>query len=380
MAHILKEFSKHCGVEVGEPVLTKHFFPIKHKKYITIDTSSSNQACQYPYWKECVEMLREAMPEDVAIVRLGLPTDSRFFGEDLALAMLSVKQCNYLISNSMAHICVGGYSQHVASAYKVPMVTMFSNNMPEYIGPVWSDNYVALKAEYKNGKPSFAAEETEPVIFSIYPDRIINGLHKIAPDIFKKSPHRVDYVGPLFHHTLYEVKPDFFYPIQELDGKLLNIRMDFHHDETHLEKWLQTNRCSLITNKEISIDLLRKYRRHIPFINFFCKIGSYPSEDYLRQLEKAGIRFKLYSDAPDSDLLREEINKYFDFPFERIKRPEKWPEKAREATHFKSNKILVSKDGFFLSKSHMEKKDRSNKIIKSLDFLEELDHFYLYGN
>jgi hypothetical protein len=254
---------------------------------------------------------------------------------------------------------------------------MYSNNAPEYCGPIWSTNFIDLKPQYRNGKPSFSGEEKEPVIFSIFPDKILDALNSLVPFVSPPS-EKVNYIGKLFHRELLEVVPDFYHPIKELRGRLLNIRLDEAHNEEILEKWLQTNRCSIITQKTVPLELISKYRRNIPCVNFFCETGGFPDEEYLNSLRALGVAFKLYSATPDGEELRNEINKYFDFPFERIELPEKWPEDMEKATHFKSKKKIFCKNGIFLSKAHLKALDRSNKVIKSLDFLKELDHFYLY--
>ena len=380
MPHLVKEYAKHCGVQVGQPVLGQHYFPIKYDKYIIVDTSGSSQASKYPYWSELISLLQESLPSEVALVRIVSPDEKKFHGEDLALGNLSIKQINYIINNAMAHIGVYGFTQHIASAFDVPTVVMYSNNMPEYCGPAWSDKCINIKPKYKNGKPSFASEEKKPVVFSIYPDTVVSSLNKLIPDICEEPVHEAQYIGRLYHHKLYEVVPDFYHPIKELHNQLLNVRMDLNHNEDNLSLWLKSHRCSIISSKEISLDLIQKFKRNIPFINFFCEVGEFPKEDYLHELAAAGIGFKLFSSGGDSKELRKEMNRYFDFSFDLIKLPSEWPEEIEGAQYFNSNKQIFCKDGIFMSKAHMKAKQRDRKIIKSLDFLEELDHFYLYND
>jgi len=378
MAHLINEYSRHCGAKPAKPIIGEHFFPVVgFCRYITIDTSASSQASQYPYWREVVKLLRKTMEPDIKIVRIANPKESRSIGEDLALGSLSIKQVNYVIVNSLAHICVNGFSHHLASAKGIPLVVLYSNNSPEYCGPIWSDNHINIKPKYKNKKPSFSAEEKNPVIFSIFPDRIVECLSKLV-DFVSPPKEKVNYIGPAYHHELLEVVPDFYHPIKELAGRLLNVRLDKAHNEDILCQWLQSNKCSIISNKPISLDIIAKFRRNIPYVNFFCNLGEFPSEEYLQKLGALGVPFKLYSSEADSEELRKEMNRYFDFSFDRIIRPTKWPKELKNATHFKSNKRIFCKNGIFLSRAHLDAMDRGNNIIKSLDFLEELDHFYLY--
>lgn len=378
MSHLLIEYAKHLGVKTGRgPVLGEHFIPVPYEKYILIDISSPSQACQYPYWEEVVSLLRSSIPNEIKICLIRDPNRNDFLGEDFSFNNLSIKQYSYVIRNSLAHICVYGFSHHIASAYNVPSVVMFPNNHPDYVRSIWSENTINLKADYKNGKPSFAASEESPVIYSIYPDTIVDSLSKLSPEICSPSEHNVHFIGESYSHKLLEVIPDFFFNVEELQGRLINVRMDLNFDEDILRKWLQNNRCSIISDRPLSLDLCRTFKRTLTFINFFCDAGQFPDVEYLQELKSLGVKFKLWSSLPADDV-KDELNKYFNFDFDLIDLPDGWPKNFPEDGFFISKKKIFCKNGIFYSRAHFESMDRSNKVIKSLDFLKEIQHFYIY--
>jgi hypothetical protein len=380
MSHIVEEYAKNLGVRVGHPVLDRHFYPLPVDKYITIDSSHNLPACQYPYWAKVIEALRVSLNDkEIRIVRIISPDDKTTQGEDLSISSLTIKQINYVISNSLFHFNTGSFTSHMAAAYDIPQVSIYSNMLAEYIRPIKTDRSMNIQAELKNNKPSFSAQEKDPVINSVFPDKIISAANFLEPNLISPPDTKVIRIGNLYNHNLFEIVPDFWHDVPELRGRLLNVRMDFHFNEKILESWLKTNHCSLITDRQISIDLIRKYKRNVPFINFFNKSGSFPDKKYLEELKKAGVQFKLYSEEKRSDKFNAELNKYFDFDFVQIDRPAEWPEGVTDETLFSTNKIIYCKDGLYLSKAHMDADNRGNNVIKSLDFLKEIEHFYLYG-
>jgi hypothetical protein len=378
MAHQIEEYAKHCGVKIGKPIFAEHFIPVKHEKYYTIDTSNSSPAAQYPYWTEFVALLRRSIPKDVAIIRIGHPSDTRNYGEDSSFFELTVKQLIYVIKGSSCHFTIGGASSHIASAFNIPQVSVQSNYLHEYVGPVWSDKVVNIQADLPNGKPSFSAQEEKPVIFSVWPNKMVDAGHKLLPDQIMPCQEKITHMGKLYCHYLFEVVPDFWQPLAALQGKVINVRYDLHPDLGNLERWLQSNPCSLVTKEAIPLDLARKYRKSIAFINFFNESGSFPPLDYLHDLKTAGIQFSLFSEEQDSESYRRDMNKYFDFQLKRVDAPTEWPDGITDKTRFRTNKVIFTKDGQFGSRAHVKLLDRDNLVIKDLDFLREIDHFYLY--
>jgi len=379
MAHLIEEYAKSCGVKIGTPILDEHFFPITHKKYCTIDTRAEMPARFYPYWGETIALLKMSLVPKLAIIRIGDNNDTNHYGETQSVGGLSIKQLCHVIKGSSLHISVGGPTMHIASAFGVPSVSLFSNTLAEYEGPVWNKNKgVCLQAKLAEGYPSFSPEEAKPSILSIHPDHIISAAHSLCPEEISEPKEKITFIGELYHHKLLEVVPDFVAPLPILKNKLLNVRYDLCPNDKNLEGWLQTNRCSIISNKILPIDLLSKYKTSVTYMNFICEIGEFPDEDYLLQLQALGHPFKLYFKGKDSPEFRVELNRYFDFNFERIEPPTEWPENISEKTLFHTNKIIFNKDGQYGSKAHLLAKRNDNVLIKSLDFLEEIGHFYLY--
>ena len=294
MPHILQEYAKHCGVKVGEPVVSDHFFPLHATRYITLDITSVGGVSWYRYWNDVVALFKSSLTgKPIKVVSL-VSDKSPPIGEDIRVGGVSVKQLNHIIKDSMLHLSVDGPTSHIASAYGVPQVVLYSNSRPEYNGPYWNvDKVKYLLPKYKNDKPSFLPEENPPVVNTIYPDKILEAIGSFLPE--SKLSHKVHYIGDMYHHRLMEVVPDFTGDVPQLADKLLNIRMDLHFDEKNLSFWLARNRASIITSQPISGEILRQFKTNVLLVNFYCHVGQFPSLEYLKNIQNLGININLFS-------------------------------------------------------------------------------------
>jgi hypothetical protein len=381
MPHLIKEFAKNCGVKVGEPILSEHFFPLPCDNYVTIDSNQQHQVSQYRFWKDVVDLLRVCFDEndlDYKIINISNPKAPPI-GEDYRLDSLSVKQMNHLIKNSKFHLAVDDATCHIASAYDVPQVVLFSNSKPEYNGPVWGDKFECLLPKYERNKASFLPQEKEPVVNTIFPDVVVKGFCKRMG--IQPPNHKVVYVGRLYHHHLNELIPNIMPDSNHnLQGKLVNVRMDIDFNEQVLAAWLERNRCSVITKQKISLSLIERYRNTLMLINFSGTLGNFPEPEYLAEIERYGVKTNLFCHGGDEKLLSQERNKYFDFNLDVYPEIKEFPFEFDPDLKFKTNKVIFCKDGVFGSRCHMNFLDNSNKILDTRLFTKELEHFYIYDD
>lgn len=127
----------------------------------------------------------------------------------------------------------------------------------------------------------------------------------------------------------------------------------------------------------------------VGIVNFICPHDKMPSSDYLVKLSQNGVRFNIFAEP----CLKEEIgflrNKYFDYGIEIFKPPEipEGLDLTRDDLYIRSKKVLLTKEGVFLGKYYWKNVDKLKKmgndtafikVSDDQDFIDELNHFYIY--
>jgi hypothetical protein len=376
MAHILKEFAKHCGVKVGKPILKDSFYPILYKDYITIDTSNCQGDSQYLYFKEYVEAFKALRKEDIKVINIS--GDYKIENADDTIDQLTAKQCNYLIKNSKLHICVDSPTGHIASYYNIPTIVLFSHSHPKLSMPVWNTkNTECIIPDYKNGIPHYFPNQDNSVINTIYPDRLIESTNKLV-NFLSVSKFKTIYIGKHFKEKIANVIPNFHAKSALLNGNVVNLRYDKFKDFENLQKWLQSNLCGIVTDEEIDLRILNIFKHKIKMIVFEFDSKINCSEEYLNTLKKIGIKFKIYiKNVSDLDY-RMAKNDLFDFDIEKLDEPSEFPFKFNSSLKFASNNVWISEGKIFKSYSNAKKLDNSINIINDEDFIKEIENFYIY--
>lgn len=394
MGHIINEYINCLGLDKkfyekggGDMVLRQSFAPIPFKNYITIDTSNTAQSMQYYYWRDVVVLLRACLPKDYKIVNITNQKQEKL-EVDYNFIDLAVNQQNYIIANSKGHITTDHYTAYISTHYSVPTVIMFGNARDDYCGPIDRKSCEILLPKYKNGKPSFSSRENFPVINTIFPDKIINAFGNVFRQPIKiKSPIKINFMGELYHMSLYEVVPDFFSEHQQFNGRLINLRIDLIGEEnfelklsgsSYAAAWVNKYKCSLICKSKINTNFIEKYKKNIACINFVFRGSSdgMPEPEYFQDLKDMGVSFFIYLDSQAYSA--KIINKYFDFPITRKQDVDGSRINFDKKMFFSSNKFIFCKDGTFFSHYHRKKLDKNNQIVDDEDFIEDLEHFIIY--
>ena len=167
------------------------------------------------------------------------------------------------------------------------------------------------------------------------------------------------------------------------------IRMDLEFDEEILQRQLRQEdiNVSIITNKAISGDLIKAYRKKIQDIIYF--IDEKHDVEFVDFLHASGVNYVLVSQLEKEALENIKFD-YLDYNFIFEK---KVSEKARKEIlktpvdnlFYKTNKKLLKDGDAFSSVANLNKKmpdeslvDRPfHKVIDSDDFWEDLEDFYI---
>ena len=70
MSHIVEEYAKELGVQIGKPTITEHFYPGLTDKYITLHQSTKSPSANYKYWDIVIRLLKTRLG-DIKIVQVG---------------------------------------------------------------------------------------------------------------------------------------------------------------------------------------------------------------------------------------------------------------------------------------------------------------------
>lgn len=380
--HLIENLSLRSGLKIDKPSVEELFFPIVPEKYITIHTED-HQSKQWDHIQSCIDLLRPILDkENIVIVEIG-------YNQVPLRGVMSVKnvttlnQAAYIIKNSLLHIGTEGLFIQMASAFNSPLISLFSNTSIEYAGPRWGDgdNEILIESHIPKGKRSYSAQENPKSINSIFPEEIAGkalDLLGVQHDLMDYTPL---YSGKTSFLPCIEVVPDFepnhlFHP-----RTLLNVRMDYSFNETHLPHFANQRKIAIISDKPISrsaLDFIRPSLEH-----FFFIVSPDSDLEYATQIKAAGIPLTLLGKAGE-DLSLTRLT-FFDWAIEDPVTPtKKTLDKDIDIcdnTYFKSMKTLYSKGSQYPCKYFWEqgiKKEKFNKVIDHPDFWKEVDHYRIY--
>ena len=109
--------------------------------------------------------------------------------------------------------------------------------------------------------------------------------------------HSTFYMGDLYSTKVVEVIPDFQPKQGFMEGRALNLRMDYHFDEQNLIHWLQNRKINLLTEKPINLNLL-KYFKNI-LVQLTVNINDSFTTEYLTDVKNIGINVEVFCEEED---------------------------------------------------------------------------------
>ena len=281
MSHLAEEYAKACGVKIGKPIFKPHYFPIIHEKYITIHNDKKVQAKEYDFWPEVISILRPFI-EDIKIIQVGNFGEATIEGVDAHLPTASLKQCCYIIKNSLGHMGIDSVPVHIASACDRPVVGIYAHTYANTCSPLWNEKSKAITIESDRGgrSPSFSLEENPKTINFIKSEEIAKAMLDVL-GIDKKINRKTLFQGPRSMVNCIEVIPS---ENPSFQGGPVLVRMDLFHNEKVLNHTLNISPCEVTLTRPINESFLKSGR-----INRL----TYKSNDFdprfLKQIKNSGI-------------------------------------------------------------------------------------------
>ena len=374
MSHLIEEYAKSCGVKIGKPKIKAHYFPIPYEKYITVHNDKIVQAKEYSFWPKVIEILKPILnKQNIKIIQIGANGEDTIDGVDKHMSTNSMKQCFYIIQNSLGHMGIDSLPVHVASAFDKPIVSIYAHTHVKTCNPYWNEKSktICLESHRNGNKPSFSLQENPKTIDLIYPEKIAESVLEVL-DIDEKINFKTINIGARYKQECIEVI--LSNEKCNLISNFMNVRMDINHDEQALYHILGNNNVELTLTKPINDELL--FSKKIRAINYVAEEFDI---EFVKKIKKSGVNHTLLCTSKEK-LAQQRFN-LFDFTIhlfeinEIIKtNKEKLPNLDLEKTKVQSNKKIIC--GNKVYETCYDFNNRRNED----DFFLDLDWYYLYNN
>jgi hypothetical protein len=308
--HFLDRYALNTGAKIDKPFVYQKFFPLPFDRYITFQPISK-PAKNYDYWQDVLDDIAPYLTENnIRIVQIGAKDEHRFIGPVHLQGITALPQAAYLINRAMLHIGVDSFGTHMASAYDVPLVSLYSNGYIQNCGPVWGDKdkQILFSPDFSEKKPSFAFEENPKAVNTIKSEKVSAAILDLL-GIKHNINYETVFVGKQYSNTAMFTN---ICPSDQAKMKVANgmeVRMDLNHDEKFLEVVMQRCNVAVITKKPISLELLKKYKKQIGMLFFMVEDES--GVKFVRDAISLGVSINLISNLPQ-DKLDELKSHYYD--------------------------------------------------------------------
>jgi hypothetical protein len=383
MSHLIEEYSKNLGVKISKPVISNHFWPIVHEKYITICVDSQVPSKTYKHYDIVIDIVKKSLRQrGIKIIQIGSAKSLNLQGADQQLFDLDFKNIAYIISKSMLHIGIDNVYSHYASSINVPLVTLFGNVYESVSKGYWSKNQANIKAPWKV-KPCLSAQDPNDTINKINPEEISKLIFDQL-NINDQIHMKTKLIGDFYNNQIVELVPDFYSAITEIKNKHVFLRPDFGCHSEYFFKWCEyLNSFSIFSQFELNIQICQRFAQKIKKVSYLLNKDSSISETHLRDLESLKIEVCILTEnEEDLPVLRE---KYFDFNVHLYFKASKkmlGDEVDFSDLFFYSSKVILSQNQQFSCKYNFlqgrNSLDKNNNLVENEDLLAELHHFYIY--
>jgi hypothetical protein len=363
MSHLAEVYAKDLGVKIGKPFFKPHFFPIIDTNYITIHHDNKSQSREYDYWDEVIKIVK--YKKNIKFIQIGSGKEPKLGNADKFIATNSIKQCAYIIQNSLMHVGIDSLPAHIASLLDKPIVALYSSCYANNSKPLWGNQSKHILIEsFGDNKPSFSHQELNKTINSIKPEKIANSILNLLGE--DAIDFHTLYIGKSYKHSSLDVVPDQPYDIVAHN---LSIRMDLYFNEQNIIPIVNKNQCIVVTDRAITKDILA--HKNIKQVNY---INDSFDEDFVSTLKSFGKNFILLCTSKDN--LNLQRAKFFDEKIIYYNESEKIAENKNEITldkfQYSSFKRVLKNAKIF--NSYFDANGSENLD----DFYLDLDHMFVY--
>ena len=370
--HLVESYALNTGVKIGKPFVYEKYaglpFDENKFKYIVLSPFSDKSCKNYDLWEETIQILTPILNKyKIKIVQVGAPSHPRLNHVHCINGELDINKCAYLIKRAELLVVIDDICMHIASHFNKKIVSLFSSHAPSHTGAYWSDKDSIINLVGKN-EFSYANEEAAKNINIIRPEKIVKSICKLL-DIEYDYPFKALYVGPNYPFKKVELMPiSYIANMEELGAKTAIVRMDLLYNMSSLEKQLQICSCSIVLDKPIDIEFLKKYKERIIELVFFINEDSDP--DYFELLKQDGFKFNVASRLSGPELNKIKL-KYLDYTTI-LEMPHGSKDKIKDLIKDKSNLyyknscLTVKGTDIYMNKSESQ----DNTPVNQVNFIE----------
>jgi len=391
--HLLETYALSTGSKIGKPFILKKFFPVSHRKYITIQNSSGMPAKCYDYFQEVVNFLLPILQKHgIGIIQIGSKDDAVIGGTENLSGLTNINQTAHILSNSMLHVGNDSFAVHMANAFNVPTVGLYSITTPEIAGPYFNKhNSICLYPDEE--KPSFDPNENPKRVNKIKIEDVVNSCLLLLFGKNEKCNLNTFYIGSRFKDMVIESVPNTVIDPQFFNNSILNIRCDYvdNIDIDILYKNISVRPCCIVTDKAFDISIFIHIKNNIQLLIY--DVTKDIDLDFIKKINELGIKYtcvfnkqkNINHTIEDRKLI---LMDYCDIEeFSLI--PENAPLEFISGLKFYSNRLLLSNGKVYTSRaSQLEDIPiEMPNFVMSLDsindkrkFLEDIDYCILYSD
>lgn len=413
--HILEKFSLNCGInplKLEKAEIFSSYYPLPFEKYIVFHACKDIPSKSYSYFQDVVDfMLENSAKKGYGLVQIGDPNDKILNGCLNLNGKINIFQTSFILKNASLLVGNDSFSTHICSAYKVPLVSLYSSAQPEVTGPYWKNqNQLTVMAPLNGNKPSYSKEDPERLIDNIKPEEVIQKIKLILPDIFKYKniiPKSLFFGKNYRNHTI-DIVPDVNQKINIPDGQVINIRFDLLKnaitEENISSAYLNTKNKKFFVTIDKPLDVFRFINEqngpnllsiilNINFKNFSIKNEL---KNLAQQIKKRGAPITVnYHPENLSDYQIGELKLEFldTIPIVEVSIDKEQQalflealNKSNSLTFLKSSSIIISSNKFFLSEELYKQNKNADKAIQKISDIKnkkalakECHNFYLFN-
>lgn len=376
--NLLEKYSSSCGVKISKPDIAISYFPHRFDKYIVIDNTNKNSMNVYDLYSDVISYIFPILQANHISIVSFCKDDKSTIEKTNPYISLEKKQEAYLLQNSLLNVCSDNLSSYISSALDVPCISLYGIFPSEVSKPLWSDKLQVIESDRDGNLPSYGGKEEPKSINLIPPEQIANTiLSSLGLDCL--VPHDTIFIGDLYPVKVVEVVPNFATEPSFLNGRALNLRMDYHFDEDNACQWISGRKVNILTDRKVNIKILQYFKKNIA--QFTVSINNSFDEGYLKQVQEIGIPLEIFCE--DKSKIKDFRFKFFDFEInENIwKSKSDAGAKLNASTKFLTSKIILSEGKkYSCYQAYLNKKELTGGaelIYDSDDFWKELDHYRL---
>ena len=361
--HLIERYALSTGLKIDNPDISELFYPTACDEYVCFHASSKDNLRDYDYWHEAKELIDPYFKNlNLKTLQIGLEKDPNLNCDIDLRGKTNIRQMAFLVKNCSLFLGVDSFPAHLAGFYNRKMVSIYSNSFAACVRPYWGNqsNQKVIETERPNGeKPSFSFTENPKTVNRIKPETIAN--HALDLLQLKKSNRKTLFIGNNYKSSFAELIPT---EKSNITSELIDVRMDYAHNEEVLAHLLQRNKVEITLSKPIHESFLKSgkinkivYKSDSFDQNFLSKVKENAISNVLictssenLSSERAKNFDYLVNHLDTEDLIKHNKNKIGDIDFNKIK--------------IKSGKKVVCGDKTYDS-------------FFDLNGRKNLDHFYL---